>query len=121
MFLQIGLDSLLLSLFAFYLLLLLLHKLGGDSPDVVLGATQVFPQLPQEHSSVLWVQEAGQVDLHLLGVREPWLQLVVDKLYEYVVLDPQELRDALCDPRLYCVHINFRHVNLFLQSIIEFH
>lgn len=42
----------------------------------------------------------------------PWLQLVVDKLYEYVVLDPQELRDALCDPRLYCVHINFRHVNL---------
>lgn len=42
----------------------------------------------------------------------PWLQLVVDKLYEYVVLYPQELRDALCDPRLYCVHINFRHVNL---------
>lgn len=42
----------------------------------------------------------------------PWLQLVVDKLYEYVVLDPQELRDALCDPRLYRVHINFRHVNL---------
>lgn len=42
----------------------------------------------------------------------PWLQLVVDKFYEYVVLDPQELRDALCDPRLYCVNINFRHVNL---------
>lgn len=42
----------------------------------------------------------------------PWLQLVVDKFDEYVVLDPQELRNALCDPRLYCVHINFRHVNL---------
>lgn len=42
----------------------------------------------------------------------PWLQLVVDKFDEYVVLDPQELRDSLCDPRLYCVHINFRHVNL---------
>lgn len=57
-------------LFAFDLLLLLLHKLGGDSPDVVLGTTQVFPQLPQEHSGVLWVQEAGQVDLHLLRVGE---------------------------------------------------
>lgn len=76
MFLQIGLDSLLLSLFAFDLLLLLLHKLGGDSPDVVLGTTQVLPQLPQEHSGVLWVQEAGQVDLHLLGVGE----LLTDKL-----------------------------------------
>lgn len=42
----------------------------------------------------------------------PWLQLVVDKFDKYVVLDPQELRDALCDPRLHCVHINFRHVNL---------
>lgn len=42
----------------------------------------------------------------------PWLQLVVDKFDEYVVLDSQELRDSLCDPRLYCVHINFRHVNL---------
>lgn len=57
-------------LFAFDLLFLLLHKLGRDSPNIVLGTTQVFPQLSQEQAGILWVQEAGQIDLHLLGVGE---------------------------------------------------
>lgn len=70
MLFQVGLNPLLLCLFALDFLLFLLHKFGRDSPDVVLGTTEVLPQFPQEDASVLGVEEARQVDLHFLWVGE---------------------------------------------------
>lgn len=50
------------------LLFLLLHKLGWNATDIVHGTDQQLPELGNERSGVLRVQETRQVDLHLFAI-----------------------------------------------------
>jgi hypothetical protein len=47
----------------------LVEELLGDAVLILLGAVQHLPELAHEDAGVLPVEEAGQVDLHLAGIR----------------------------------------------------
>lgn len=121
MLFQRGLDAFLFSLSLLDFLLLLLQKFGGDAGHVVLGAAQQVPQLGQEDPGVLGVQEPRQVDLHVLGVWMPDFKLIIDKFYDDIIFNSQEICDALCNPWFQTVSIHFCHIHLLLQSISKPH
>jgi len=62
------LDLFLLSRSLFDFFFLLLEELGWNASYILHGTEQEGPQLCHERTSVFGIEEASQINLHLLGV-----------------------------------------------------
>lgn len=87
-------DPLLFCLSLLDLLFLLLQELCRNASIILLGATQQVPQLHLKDASILGVEEARQVDLHVLSIWEPCIQLIIHKFYDDIIFHPQKFCDT---------------------------
>jgi hypothetical protein len=128
---QLGLQLLLLCALEPQLLLLQLDELRRNAAGRGLCREQQRPELIHEGRG-LGLEEAGQIDLHRLGIHEPvrrararatasLRELRHDKLNKNVVVDPRNLNDAPVDPGLDHGELDLGDVDALVEVRREAH